>query len=137
MIREMPIERPSDTWFGASTMEGELCYAGTTKARLNLANVPVRAHRAITAVMISNMASTQLVVERLDLPVPYLYLYDTRDGVLWTQAVTLVRTRDTEMATFQVESGPPEEARKANLLGDPRLPPEPKMSLRAFGELFR
>ncbi|MDH3674939.1 MAG: hypothetical protein OES12_05540 [Anaerolineae bacterium] len=136
-IQELPIARPSDTWFGPSTMEGELCYASRTKARLNLANIDLPAHRAITAVIIENRASTQLTVERFELPVPYLSLFECDRGVLWTEAVTMERTRDTEMATFQVITGPPEEAKLGTLLSEPRWPPDPKMSIHAFSKLFR
>jgi hypothetical protein len=137
VIQELPIARLSDTWFGPSTMEGELCYASRTNARLNLANIPIRTHRAVTAVNIVNRASTQLVIERLELPVPYLSLFEGDNGGLWTEAVTMERTRDKEMAVFQVETGPPEEAKKATLLSEPRWPPEPKMSIHAFSKLFR
>ena len=36
----IPVVRPSDTWFGASTMEGQLCYASRTSARLARRSFP-------------------------------------------------------------------------------------------------
>jgi len=136
-LQEVPILRPSDTWFGPSTMEGELCYASRTYARLNLENIPKRTHRAITQIIIDNKGVTQLLVERLNLPVPYLSLFETSDGLLWTEAVTMTRTRDTGMAGFEVEKRPPIEALDAKLVSKPREKPGQSMVIRAFGALFR
>jgi hypothetical protein len=136
-LQEIPIQRPSDTWFGPSTLEGELCYASRTYGRINLENVPMRWHRAVTKVFIDNRVNNPLLVERLSLPVPYLSLYATADGSLWTQSVTMVRTRDTGMATLQVRDDLPEEAKDARRVGGPRQTPEKNMIFRAFGSLFR
>jgi hypothetical protein len=135
-LQEIPIRRLSDTWFGPTTMEGELGYAGRTFARLNLENVPIRAHRAVTRVTIQNNAATELLIERLSLPVPYLSMFETADGLLWTEAVTLVRTRDTDMVNLQIEADLPQEVKGAKLIGEPRLRPEQNMVIRAFGALF-
>lgn len=135
-LQEIPILHSSDTWFGPSTMEGELCYASRTCARLSLENIPIRSHRAVTKVSVHNQADSQLSVERLNLPVPYLSLFESRDGLLWTQAVTMMRTQDTEMATFQVEKDPPAEAKDARPLRGPRQLPEQSMIIRAFGTIF-
>ncbi len=135
-LQELPILRPSDTWFGASTMEGELCYASRTYARLHLENIPVRAHRAITQIIIDNKTSTQLQIERLNLPVPYLSLFATPGGLLWTENVTMIRTRDTGMATFQIDPNPPEQAPEAKLINTPRETPGKNMVIRAFGVIF-
>ena len=135
-LQEIPILRPSDTWFGPSTMEGELGYASRTHARLNLENIPRRAHRAITQIMIDNKGDTQLLVERLNLPVPYLSLFAASDGLLWTEVVTMIRTRDTGMATFQAGKRPPEKALEAKLVSKPHEKPGHNMVIRAFGVLF-
>jgi hypothetical protein len=44
-LREIPVQQLSDTWFGPSTREGELCYAARTHARNHLDEVPRRPHR--------------------------------------------------------------------------------------------
>jgi hypothetical protein len=137
LIQEIPILRPSDTWFGPSTMEGELCYASRTHARLNLENIPIRPHRAITQIVIYNKADNQLLVERLSLPVLYLSLFETESGLLWTEAVTMTRTRETDLVTFEIEKSPPKAAGTTNLLSEPRQQPEQNMIFRAFGALFR
>jgi hypothetical protein len=97
----------------------------------------VRSHWAITQVAVHNQADTQLQIERLNLPVPYLSLFETANGILWTETVTMVRTRDSGMAAFQVEEGPPHAATGARLIVNPRQEPPQNMIIRAFGVLFR
>ena len=136
-LQELPILRPSDTWFGPTTMEGELCYAGRTAARLHLEEIPIGPHHAVTQVTIQNRAGTQLLVERLKLPVPYLALFEASDGLLWTQGVTMTRSRNTEMADFQIEQSPPEHTGAVKLLSEPRQTTSIKSAIYAFGGLFR
>jgi len=136
-LQEVPMLRLSDTWFGPTTMEGELCYAGRTYARLNLDNLPIEPHHAVTQVTIKNRANTQLLVERLKLPVPYLALFESSNQLLWTQGVTMTRARDTAMADFQIEQSPPERAGAVKLLSEPRQTTGIKTAIYAFGALFR
>ncbi|MFU8814337.1 MAG: hypothetical protein ACNA7W_03265, partial [Pseudomonadales bacterium] len=70
LLRELPMLRLSDTWFGPSTREGELCYSGKTHARHTLAEVPRRTHRAITPLRVRNEAATPLPLDKISLPVP-------------------------------------------------------------------
>jgi hypothetical protein len=46
------------------------------------------------------------------------------------------RTRDTEMAAFQVEPDPPREIADAKLVSSPRQQVEESLIIRAFGTLF-
>lgn len=133
---ETPIQRPSDTWFGSSTRDGELCYASRTYGRLNLDNLDVYSHRAITEVNIHNNSTEPFLVERLNLPVPYLSLFSTVDNVLWTEAVTVVQTMGTSLAEFNIESEPPSPAASVSLVTPPRKDPEKGMLIRAFNVLM-
>ncbi|MEO0604697.1 MAG: hypothetical protein AAF211_24905, partial [Myxococcota bacterium] len=63
-----PSTRLSDTWFGASTMEGQLCYASRTAARLLLEALPVRPGRVRTAIEVRNQGRDRLLLERVQLP---------------------------------------------------------------------
>jgi len=47
LMLDIPLYRPSDTWFGPSTMEGIISYASKTHGSLSLENVQFRPHRAI------------------------------------------------------------------------------------------
>lgn len=135
-LQEIPVIRPSDTWFGPSTREGELGYASRTHGRLNFENVAIQAYRATTQVIIRNRAVSSLLVERLSLPVPYLALFESAEGQLWTQTVIMTSTRETGMANFDISPNPPEQAGSVNKIGEPRQQSTHNMVIRAFGALF-
>jgi hypothetical protein len=99
LLKELPLMRLSDTWFGPNTREGELCYAGRTQARHDPKELPDRPHRAITPLTIQNKAASPLPLEKISLPVPMLALYGDDAGKLWTQAVTLTREGQTDLAS--------------------------------------
>ena len=119
-LQEVPSFRMSDTWFGPSTVDGELCYATRTAGRLRLDALPRRDHRAVTPLRIRNTAADPLALERVQLPVQYLALYTAPNGQLWSQAVTMTHSADQEGADVQIRSGPPADARTADLLQPPR-----------------
>lgn len=119
-LKEIAIQRPSDTWFGPSTREGELCYASTTHCRLHLEELPKRLHRAITPVLIRNEADTTLLVERINLPAPLLPLYASSSQQLWTPQIKLIRKRDGDMAELNIEERAPQEANDVVRLSEPR-----------------
>lgn len=120
LLHEVPSFRMSDTWFGASTIEGEFCYATRTAGRLRLDSLPRRYHRAVTPLRIKNTAEDTLTLERVQLPVQHLALYVTPTHQLWTQAVTMTRAEGREGAGVQIRSGPPTDAEEAELIQEPR-----------------
>lgn len=134
---EIPTRRLSNTWFGPSTREGEVAYALKTQARSRLEEVPQRSYRAITAVAIRNQASDVLLVDRVNLPIPYLSIYATPRGKLWTEAITLLREEGSSMAALDVSSGAPPEAVDARRLSEPRLIATESLVVRAFSTLLR
>lgn len=136
-LQYIPIRRPSDTWFGSSTLEGELCYASRTYGRLNLSEIPLLPYRAITRVLIRNRAGSALLVERLNLPVPFLSLFATAEGRLWTEAVTMVRDRDSSQADVRIQKSPPAEATETLKVASPREETGETLSMRAFGAILR
>jgi hypothetical protein len=134
-LMELPIERPSDTWIGPSTLEGELCYATQTTARLERSSVPRHPHRAVTELRIRNAANDTLRLERVNLAVPYLSIYAGHDGVLWTESVFLERTSSTTIGRLQI--GHPPVPSEFDRLTPPRLVSEPGgVLVRAFSALF-
>jgi len=135
-LLELPAAVPSDTWFGSSTREGELCYASRTHGRLRLEDVPLRPHRAVTPVTIENRGTGHLRLERLSLPTPYLSLFAGPGDALYTEAVTLIRAQDGELARLHVGNGPSEPARGGKLLTAPRQRRAEGSLFRAFGNLF-
>jgi len=135
-LGEIGIQRPSDTWFGPSTLEGELCYASNTHCRLSLDELPIRVHRAITPLVIRNQADSTLLVERLNLPAPLLPLFGADDGQLWTPKISLTRERDGDMAALKIDTHPPIEATGAKLLNSPRKTSSNSVLIRAFNAVF-
>lgn len=135
-LAELPLLRPSDTWFGPNTMEGELCYNTRTKARLKLDELPLRCHRAITPVQIRNKAEDALLLERLRLPVEHLSLFMDKGGYLWTERVHLDRERGDEHVGIHFGSGPPAEAADAKRTTPPREEARASLIMRPFAMLF-
>lgn len=119
-LQDVPSHRPSDTWFGPSTREGELCYASRTAGRVRLANLPLRMHRAVTPLHVRNRADEPLPLERVQVPTQYLALYRTNDDLLWTERLTVDRARSDAGAEVHIESGPPDDVAGATRVQEPR-----------------
>lgn len=135
LLREVPALPLSDTWFGPSTREGELCYSDKTRARNTLAEVPYRPHRVLTPVRVRNEADSVLPLEKLSLPVPALSIYGARDGSLHSQGVTLLRRSDTDMASMSIGEKPFVSAGEVSLITPPRQPGRGGL-VRAFSLFF-
>lgn len=119
-LHEEPTFRPSDTWFGPSTLEGELCYASRTSVRYNLRNLSVKPFRAVTVVRIVNHAASVLPLARIRLPLPHLSLYAGEDGRLWTETVILDRKQDGDFAEIKLTRSAPQEAGTCEKVSKPR-----------------
>lgn len=137
LLHELPAYQPSDTWFGANTIDGELCYATRTHCRLDLREVRWCPHRAVTPLTIHNAASDALLLERLNLPVPRLSLYADERNRLWTQAVELERKADRAMADVRIAEGPPAVAEQGTHINGPRQAGTRHFMARAFSALFQ
>ncbi|MBN2233300.1 MAG: hypothetical protein JW781_10865 [Deltaproteobacteria bacterium] len=136
-VREFPAIRLSDTWFGADTIHGELCYATLTFGRLHLEELVPRPHRAITPIVISNHSDDDLRLERLSVPVPYLSIFISADAVRWTETLTATHRDPTELVNITISKGIPKEAgRGGRLLAPPRKEAEKGVLSRALGTLF-
>lgn len=135
LIKELAIQRLSDTWFGSSTLEGELCYASTTHCRLDLGEIPAHAYRAITPVLIQNRSDQILVMERLNLPVHHLSVYASDENRLWTSGVSL-RWEEGATVAMKIETRPPAQAGKAKLLCGPRQVLDKGGVIRTVTSLF-
>lgn len=118
---EIPIHRPSDTWFGLNTIEGDIAYATRTHARLSLDEIVYSRHRAITPVNLINDTGSHLFLERFSLPAPLLNLYIDENQHLWSSAVTLMKSEDSEVTSVKIESGEPEQVKNVKMLSTPRI----------------
>lgn len=137
-LTELPLERPSDTWFGPSTVEGELCYALRTPGLLQLEALERSPHSAITPLTIENKAADPLLFERVQVPVPQLAVYVDGRGDLWTNAVQLTRETSGDLAAVSIDAGAPKAARGGTeRLAAPRLESGKGSMVRAFSRLLQ
>lgn len=135
-LREIVSLPLSDTWFGPSSREGELCYAGRTQARIARSELPRRAHRVVTPVRVCNEADAPLPLDKLSLPVQVLSVYGAADGDLWSESVSLVRGKASDLARLEVGDGAPDFAGPVTLLSGPREARAQGGLVRAFNVLF-
>jgi hypothetical protein len=80
--RELPAQQLSDTWMGALTGHGELCYGSHTHARLDPELLLKRPFRALTPITIHNEGDQDSRLERLSIPAPFLSLYAKEEQLL-------------------------------------------------------
>ncbi len=135
-LLELPLTVLSDTWFGPSSMVGQLCYAARTRARMHLDEVAPRPHRAVTPVEIRNESARKLLLERLSLPVPHLGLYREANGAFWTESLAIVRRDERVPEAVEIGEGPPGEASEARFLRPPREPSRRGNLLASFSLLL-
>ena len=135
---ERPIYRPSDTWYGPPTRRGGLGYATQTMAKTSLDDFPFSPFRAITPVLIRNNASNNLFIEQINLPAPYLTLFQARKGIFWTQTMILERDDDDsqEMALLRLSRGAPLEEGVSTVVAESRRRADKNIVIRAFSRLF-
>ncbi len=132
---EIPVTRPSDTWFGASTVEGELAYLSRTAARLELDELPHRPGRAVTRIRVRNRTHESLTLERVLLPAPELQVFVDAGGHLWTQGID-VELADTGIADIRYVAGPPPHASESVPLGQPRRVATKRLLVRALSAFW-
>jgi hypothetical protein len=134
-VGEIPAWRPSDTWFGPSTTEGELCYASRTMARLSLDELPFSPVRAITETTIVNEMDVPVSVDRIGLPLPAMSVFRSSDGRMWTESVA-VSLEEAGTAPTRIGKTPAQIAGQCTRLASPRRPPESGGLVRAFSALI-
>jgi len=143
LLLEMPIFRPSDTFFGPSTLEGELCYASQAFYRLKFENQPLLPHRAVTAVLVKNKSEKALSLDLIKLPAPNLSLYRIGENMFLTQDVVYTRTEEDGFASLQIREKPGVNAgdeggkARAVLVSEPREKVSGNIVTRAFSSLFK
>lgn len=135
-LLDLPSRRLPDSWFGPSTTEGELCYASRTGARLRRENLRPSPRLALTRVHLSNRGDDDLLLERLNLPVPNLALFVGRGERLWTEAVSVERGADAKLAEVRIEPAPPDDAGMAERIGEARVRMTRNVFSRALGALL-
>ncbi len=108
-----------ETWFGASTRNGEICFAARTKGRLHREELLGLRSRATTAIHLRNDARGLMRIERLYLPLPALSLYSTTAYGFVTNDLTIVHRGIAADDDVQVQRDIPIEG--AELVREPAL----------------
>lgn len=134
-LMEQPSFRPSDTWFGPTPMEGELCYAGRTEARLVLENLDDTLSRAVTPIQIQNHSDKPLEVARLNVPIPHLTLYRPPGNRLWTEGLTVVHRSGTVLEDVKITHQVPTELESAERIAEARTDAQDNLFFRVFSKL--
>ncbi len=134
-LLEVPTAPLPRTWFGPDPRVGELCWALRSKARLSLAEMPRRAHRAITVLSVNNQGEDPLVLDRLKVPAPYLSVVRALDGSFWTEQVHIVRPRREDETTVELGTVP-DVAGAVEVVSSARRTGSPGVLFRAFNSLL-
>lgn len=135
-VLDVPIVRPSDTWFGRDTIRGEICYATKVTARTDLSDLPTRPFRAITPVSLHNAGKDVMPVERINVPVPVLGVYASATGALWTQPLKVEHDGHNRSPIIQITNEMPADAGSLEMLSPPRVGAQGHALIRIFDNLF-
>lgn len=141
-LTEIPSLRPSDTWFGPSTREGELCYAMRTRARIDVELLQKHPVRAISRITLRNRSTDPVLIERVNIPVPFLHTYLGADGLAWTDPIIFERLEPggpnkTLDGRLRIERGAPDEAGEgAKRIATPRVTMRANVLSRALGAML-
>lgn len=135
LLLDLPSFRPSDTWYGSSTRDGELCYSSLTHARLLHEELVVRANRAITELTLINRGKSPLLMERIKVPVPHLQVLHDPNGGLWTRPITATRVDEDDALSVVIGEVPHVSVGKLHPLGKPRASGRVNVLVRAMTAL--
>ena len=136
LLYDRPVYQPSLTWFGPSTVEGELCYSSRVFGRLEYQEIIYRPNRAHTAILIKNESEDSVLVERFNLPVPHLGLYQSEEGNFWTQRVTLEIQGGVVPSTLKLGGSVADQAGPVRQVADPRRKTDEKILSKALNYLI-
>jgi hypothetical protein len=107
-IADIPFWRPSDSWFGPSTITGDLCYSKYTDAKIDEQQLEKTSHRASTEVTLKNDLEEPLHIERINLPMPALKLYINDEGEFWTDRVFILQKLEHSKSVSRIRQLPPD-----------------------------
>ncbi|HBY87779.1 MAG TPA: hypothetical protein DEO86_18140 [Colwellia sp.] len=133
---DLPFWRPSDSWFGRSTIDGQLCYAKYTSAKTQLDELDLHPHRATTSIMVVNSHHKALTINRVNVPVNYLHLYSDDKNQLWTSRITIEIENESSDVELIIEKGFSGEFEPVTFISTPRLSSEHGKLIRRISNLF-
>lgn len=119
-MSDIPFWRPSDSWFGPSTMSGDICYSKYTDAKVKQEDLEMRSHRASTMVTVTNDQEEPLIIQRLNLPVPSLKTYSNGNGHFWTDQISILQRTEHSKPVSHVKHSPPEDVHTMTQVSESR-----------------
>ncbi len=100
---EVPLQIDSETWFGDNKYEGELCCSSTTHARMNFNALPKHFGRSVTALNLKNKSGKTIQVDRLNVPIPFLSLFQNENNYSFTNDVFVELEGDNEDVDISIK----------------------------------
>lgn len=135
-LLDIPFWRPSDSWFGASTIDGQLCYAKYTSAKTQLDELNLHSHRATTPITVINSHNKSLTINRINVPVNYLNLYSDQQNQLWSSRISIERENDSDDVELIIDKSSSEHINPLTFISKPRLSSEHGKLVRSISHLF-
>ncbi len=133
-LLEMPTVKLSNTWFGDTTMAGEMCYSLKIPCELTLVTDVLGPYRVICPVRIHNTSDADLALERVCIHVEHLSIYRGRQGN-WANEVAAEYRKEEQKCEIRYGSCAPEYDGIGDLLSEARDPVSRNLLLRTIGSL--
>lgn len=131
---ELPTIKLSRTWFG-STVEGELCYHATTKARRDLSHVDKKPYLVSCPILISNKSDDELDFENFCFRVERMSMYKDQEE-LWADETQIIYHGTDHNSDVIMTGKLPEGIEKKQLLSKPRKQIQKSLATRTFKRIF-
>lgn len=135
LLEDIPVLQSPKTWFGDSTVRGEICYSTKIKAVLHQAELINRPYRAISQLVIHNKSHEPLHVERLKVPAPFLSLFQGEDGLFYTSVMNFICDVDGAIRNVDIDSHEDQFQDKV-LIANARTPIKDKNLLHPLSYFF-
>ncbi|BCE01515.1 hypothetical protein [Marinicellulosiphila megalodicopiae] len=132
----VPVQIPMETWVGENTMVGELCYASKTAGRLQLELLPKRVFRVITPVTIINKGTDILLIDKINLPLPYLSVFSDQFDNFWTESISITRNVNLQAAKLEIENYKKSDTQQLVLVTSPRKSQQSNQFIKTVHQLF-
>jgi hypothetical protein len=122
LIEEIPVLQSPKTWFGETTIAGDICYSTRIKAVLDKRELVSRPYRATSQLIIENRGQDALHVERLKVPAPFLSLYQRDDGHFVTSVIHYIRDSSGHIKNVDIITK--EDREDLFFIAGPRVKPD-------------
>lgn len=135
-LTKLPIYRPSDTWFGSSTIDGELCYSARSKAKIRYNDLELYPYRAVTKIQLQNKSNQDVFLERIKVPLPSLSLYLSEKQVFFTDSMIYCKHPEGKEVSITFNPPPQDVAGQCILIHKPHHRFEQNFVSKAISQLL-